>query len=150
MTSAISGKQLSGKQLSGKQQDPRPARRGWGTVPIGAAAAAVCALVLWTTLVPFGGLDLSADLGGTVKQIGALDVALVAFGVGLVGLLALRLLERFTPKAPVIWTATAAVVLVLSCVGAMGATSTAAMWGLVSLHAVVGAVIIAVGLRSRR
>lgn len=140
----------SQQQRSDKQRSHRSARPGWRGALIGAGAAAACAVVLWTALVPLGGLDLSADLGGTVKQIGALDVALVAFGAGLVGLLALRILERFTPKGLTIWTVTAAVVLVLSCGGAMAATSTAAIWALVSLHALVGAVILAVGWRSRR
>ncbi|MFT4297113.1 MAG: DUF6069 family protein [Micropruina sp.] len=129
----------------------RSNRAAWTTELVGACAAAICALVLWTTLVPLGGLDLAADLGGgTIKQIGALDVGLAAFGAGLVGLLALRLLERFTAKAVTIWTVAAGVVLAASYVGAAMATSTAAMWALVSLHTLVGVVIIAVGVRSRR
>jgi uncharacterized protein DUF6069 len=125
-------------------------RTSWSTELVGAGAAVVCALVLWTTLVPLGGVDLSADLGGSVKQIGALDVGLTALGAGLIGLLALRVLERFTPKARTIWTVTALVVLVLSYAGAAMATSTAAMWSLIGLHTLVAAVVIAVGVRSRR
>lgn len=125
-------------------------RVSWSTELVGAAAAVACALVLWATLVPLGGLELAADMGGSVKRIGALDVGLTAFGAGLVGLLALRVLERFTPKALTIWTVTAIVVLVLSCGGALMAISTAAMWALVSLHTLVAAVIVAVGRRTRR
>ncbi|MFT4226250.1 DUF6069 family protein [Micropruina sp.] len=125
-------------------------RAPWSTELVGAGAAVVCALVLWTTLVPLGGVDLSADMGGSVKQIGALDVGLTALGAGLIGLLALRVLERFTPKARTIWTITALVVLVLSYAGAVMATNTAAMWSLIGLHSLVAAVVIAVGVRSRR
>ena len=74
-------------------------RVSWSTELVGAAAAVACALVLWATLVPLGGLELAADMGGSVKQIGVLDIALTAFGAGLVGLLALRVLERFTLAA---------------------------------------------------
>ena len=125
-------------------------RVSWSTELVGAAAAVACALVLWATLVPLGGLELAADMGGSVKQIGVLDIALTAFGAGLVGLLALRVLERFTGRAVTIWTVTALVVLVLSYGGALMAVSTAAMWALIGLHSVVGAVIIAVGVRTRR
>ena len=102
-------------------------RVSWSTELVGAAAAVACALVLWATLVPLGGLELAADMGGSVKQIGVLDIALTAFGAGLVGLLALRVLERFTGRAVTIWTVTALVVLVLSYGGALMAVSTAAM-----------------------
>ena len=125
-------------------------RVSWSTELVGAAAAVACALVLWATLVPLGGLELAADMGGSVKQIGVLDIALTAFGAGLVGLLALRVLERFTGRAVNIWTVTALVVLVLSYGGALMAVSTAAMWALIGLHSVVAAVIIAVGVRTRR
>ncbi|MBP8918827.1 MAG: hypothetical protein KBG85_03900 [Micropruina sp.] len=125
-------------------------RVSWSTELVGAAAAVACALVLWATLVPLGGLELAADMGGSVKQIGVLDIALTAFGAGLVGLLALRVLERFTGRAVTIWTVTALVVLVLSYGGALMAVSTAAMWALIGLHSVVAAVIIAVGVRTRR
>lgn len=125
-------------------------RVSWSTELVGAAAAVACALVLWATLVPLGGLELAADMGGSVKQIGALDVGLTAFGAGLIGLLALRVLERFTPKARTIWTITALVVLALSYAGAVMATNTAAMWSLIGLHSLVAAVVIAVGVRSRR
>ena len=118
-------------------------RVSWSTELVGAAAAVACALVLWATLVPLGGLELAADMGGSVKQIGVLDIALTAFGAGLVGLLALRVLERFTGRAVTIWTVTALVVLVLSYGGALMAVSTAAMWALIGLHSVVAAVIIA-------
>lgn len=125
-------------------------RVSWSTELVGAAAAVACVLVLWATLVPLGGLELAADMGGSVKQIGVLDIALTAFGAGLVGLLALRVLERFTGRAVTIWTVTALVVLVLSYGGALMAVSTAAMWALIGLHSVVAAVIIAVGVRTRR
>ena len=125
-------------------------RVSWSTELVGAAAAVACALVLWATLVPLGGLELAADMGGSVKQIGVLDIALTAFGAGRLGLLALRVLERFTGRAVTIWTVTALVVLVLSYGGALMAVSTAAMWALIGLHSVVAAVIIAVGVRTRR
>ncbi len=133
---------------------PQPAvrrtRAHWSTELVGAGAAVVCALVLWTTLVLLGGLDLAVDTGGTIRQIGAADVALAAFGAGLIGLLGLRLLERFTPKARTIWTVIAVAVLIASYAGVLAATGTAAMWALVGLHTLVGVVIIAVGVRSRR
>lgn len=116
---------------------------------VAAVAAPICALVAWLLLVVVGGVDLSVAMGAGVKQVGWIEVALTAAGAGLVGLLALRLLRRFTTRARGIWTAVAVVVLVGSMLGPLSATNAAALWTLVALHAIVAAVVLAIGWRAR-
>ena len=56
-------------------------------------------------------------MGGAVKTVGALDIAITAFGAGVIGLLALRVLERLTARALTVWTVVAVAVLAVSFVG---------------------------------
>jgi hypothetical protein len=76
-------------------------------------------------------------------------VAVSAAAAGFVGMVTLRILERFTHRARALWTALVLLMAVLSLVGPLGAVTTAATWALVSLHAVVTAVVLAAGYRSR-
>lgn len=128
----------------------RRSRTPWTTDLVGAGAAAICALVLWTALVPLGGLDLAVAMNDDVTYVGAPAVAIAAFVAALGGLLALRILERFTRRALAVWTVLAVVVLAVSLAGPLGAQSLPAMLGLIGLHTTVAAVVLAIGHLSRR
>lgn len=128
----------------------RPASPPWSTDLVSAGAAVVCALVTWFCTAYLAGLDLAVRRGDEVQQISGLAVALTAAVVSLGGLSVLRLLERLTPRALTIWTVLAVVVTLVSFLGPFGATTTAATGTLLSLHAVVAAVVIASARASRR
>jgi len=118
------------------------------TVPAraGAVAAAVAAaLAVWVVVVPVLGVDLAAAPGGgPVQRVGPIAVAVGPLVAGLCGWALLALLERRTARPRRTWTITALVVLVLSLVtpisGGVGPASTAT---LLTMHLVVGAVLIA-------
>ncbi|HMQ38031.1 MAG TPA: DUF6069 family protein [Micropruina sp.] len=129
---------------------PAGVRAPWTTELMAAGAAVAAGLLGWLLLVPLGGIEIAANMGGAVKTVGALDIAITAFGAGVIGLLALRVLERLTARALTVWTVVAVAVLAVSFVGPAMAVSTPAMWALVGLHVLVAGAVIAVGRWSRR
>lgn len=136
--------------VTAAQVQQHATRVPWWVDVAGAAAAAVAALLTWVAVTSVGGVDLAAVEGGAVQHVGAVEVGLAAFVAGLVGLLALRLLGRWTPRSLTVWTWLAVAVLVVSMLGPASATSPAAAAGLVCLHIVVAAVVIATARWSRR
>lgn len=128
----------------------RQAARSWNTDLVIVAAAVVCALITWAFATQVGGVDLQVLTGGERRTVDAVAVILIAALGGLAGMLTLRVLERFTPKALPIWLAIAVVVALLSMLGPLAATSPAAAGTLVALHGVVAAVVIVGAVRSRR
>jgi len=133
------------------QTTTRPQSRvPWTSDLVVVGAATVCALVLWVTADVFGGVDLLVRSGDDVRRIGGVAVGVSAALAALVGLLVLRGLERLTRHALGVWTGLAVVVLALSVLGPLGATSTAATGTLLGLHAVVAAVVLVSAHRSRR
>ncbi|HET6562116.1 MAG TPA: DUF6069 family protein [Marmoricola sp.] len=138
--------------MSSTDQNTRnPSRVGppWSADLGGVVAAVVCALVTWGS-ARLAGVEPAVERGGEVQEIGGAAVALVAGASALVGLTALRLLERSTSRALRLWTGLAAVVTLVSLLGPLSATTTAATGTLLSLHAVVAAVVIASAHASRR
>src|SRR4051794_2683019 len=124
-------------------------RRRWFTV-LAAMAAGTAA---WTVAGPLLGVDLVVRSGGHLQHVGQLAVVLTGLVAGLVAWGVLALLERFTSHARGLWRALAAVVLVLSLAGPLGAVTTSATVALVVLHLVVGGVLIVAlpgGGRARR
>lgn len=116
-----------------------------------AGSSAVCAFVTWLVLVPWGGVDLTvAGSTGDIQRIGPVAVVIAALVAGLAGVGSLRLLERWTSRPLTIWTVAAAVILILSLLGPLGATSAAAAGSLLALHGVVAAPLIVAVHRSRR
>jgi len=116
------------------------------TRALAVAGAAAAAAVAWSIEVPLLGVRLSVKFGSmhpeTVVAGQIIGAALVA---GLLGWLLLAVLERGTPRARLIWTGAALLVLVLSLgLPAAAATTTAAAVGLVVLHLVVAATVIPV------
>ncbi|GAA2276106.1 hypothetical protein GCM10010149_18980 [Nonomuraea roseoviolacea subsp. roseoviolacea] len=107
---------------------------------IGATAAA---LAVWALAVPVAGVTLTVRTGGGAQTVGAVPVAVVSLLAGLAGWALLAVLERRAARPRRIWTITALVVCVVSLAGPLGsAAGAAATLVLLSLHLVVGAVLI--------
>jgi hypothetical protein len=130
-------------------QTPTTRRIPWRVDLATAAAAATCAVTAWLFVAVLPGLHLVVRTGADTLTVGGVEVALSAAAAGFVGMVTLRILERFTHRARALWTALVLLMAVLSLVGPLGAVTTAATWALVSLHAVVTAVVLAAGYRSR-
>ncbi|MDN3242956.1 DUF6069 family protein [Glycomyces tritici] len=111
-------------------------------------AAPAAALLLWAAAAPLGGVDLTVDQAGTPLTVGPLLIAPAALLIGFAAWGLLAVLERFTARAAMIWSITAAAVLALSLTGPLAATTTGAMLVLMGMHAVTGGVLIA-GLARR-
>jgi hypothetical protein len=114
-----------------------------------AGAAATCALVAWLFVAVLPGVDLVVRTAGGTQTVGGVAVAVSAAGAAWLGMVALRVLERFTRAALRPWTVLVVVVALLSLLGPLGAVTTSATLALASLHAVVTAVVLAAGYRSR-
>ena len=119
------------------------ARRVRGLTILTATAAAVA---LWMVVDPLAGIELEASSGGSIRQVGPIAVMFAGVAAGVAGWALLALLERVSSNARAIWTIAASVVLALSLLGTGSAVTTAATVGLVSLHLLVGGILIA-GLR---
>ena len=102
------------------------------------------ALAVWTVLVVLAGIDLRvAPGGGDPREVTHLAVTLTSLGTGLLGWGLLAVLERMARHARRIWLAVATLVLVLSLPGTGAATTAAGTGVLLTLHLVVGVMLIA-------
>ena len=136
--------------IAAARTPPAPHRvQARGLVVAGAVGAALGG---WLVTVPLLGVDLAVKPAGggtqTVTQtVGVGAVLATSLAAALLGWALLAVLERWTTRARTIWTAIAAVLLLLSLAGPLtGALTTPAAVALVALHLVVGAVLI-LGLR---
>ncbi|MGA9748381.1 MAG: DUF6069 family protein [Nocardioides sp.] len=127
-------------------------RRGvpWSTDLVIAAAAVICTTVMWLCAVQLGGVNLVVALDDEVRHISGVAVALSAGVAAILGLIALRGLERLTPKALHVWTAVTVVVAALSALGPLSAPSSEVAGTLLGMHGVVAAVVLVGAWRSRR
>ena len=121
-------------------QTPRTRRVPWRVDLATAGAAAVCATIAWLFVAVLPGVALVVRTGAGTQTVGGVAVALSAAVAAFAGMVALRGFERWSRRPVQVWTA-----LVV-----LGAVTTSATWALVSLHAVVTAVVLAAGHRSRR
>jgi hypothetical protein len=103
----------------------------------------------WVMASQVAGVDLTVGSGSGAQHIGVVSVIVTAVVVTLAASGLLRFLEARTPRGRSIWTAIAGSVAVVSLTGPLGATSLQAGLWLVSLHAVVGSVVLG-GLRRSR
>ncbi len=131
-------------------QAPRTRRVPWRVDLATAGAAAVCATIAWLFVAVLPGVALVVHTGGRTQTVGGVAVAGSAAAAALVGMAGLRVLERFTRRPVRVWTALVVLVALLSLLGPRGAVTTGAPWARVALHAVVTAVVLAAGHRSRR
>jgi hypothetical protein len=117
-----------------------------------AGGGALSAALVWIVEVPLLGIHLNFRFGaGHVQTIAVGEVIGVAVAASLLGWLLLALLERRTPHARLLWTATALVVLAASlALPLTAATATSAVAGLIVLHMAVGAAVIPAMARTAR
>ncbi|MFI6133618.1 DUF6069 family protein [Micromonospora sp. NPDC051141] len=123
----------------------RPARRRDRLLTV--LAATVATLLGWVVAVPLAGVALVARSGAGEQRVTPFAVGVSTLLAGLAGWALLALLERFTGRARTVWTAVAALVLLLSLLGPLGGGAGGpATVTLVLLHLVAGAVLVP-GLR---
>ena len=115
----------------------------WTTVLTAMAAATA----VGGFLDPILGVDLTVHQGHDVLKIENLAITLASLAAGLLGWALLELLERRTRNGRRTWTACACMVFGISLLGPLGATTPEGSVGLISLHVVVAAILVA-GLRS--
>lgn len=112
-------------------------------------ATVVCAVIAWVFVVKLPGVDLSVLLAGERRHIGLSDIVIAATVCSAAGVILLRVLERRVKNPLRLWSVIAVLVAVGSMSGTGSAVSSAATAALISLHAVVAAVVIAAAWRSR-
>ncbi len=120
---------------------PTTADRSPRTWPVALLAPAAVAAAGWLVASPLLGIDLQTGSSAHPTAItfpAAVVVSVLAAAAGL----ALRRLLRTRSNPNRTWTAVAAVVLAVSLLGPLGATSTAAVVALAALHLTVGLTII--------
>ncbi|MFI5837691.1 DUF6069 family protein [Micromonospora sp. NPDC051300] len=123
----------------------RPAHRRDRLLTVLAATAAT--LSGWAVAVPLAGVELTARSGGGEQRVTPVAVAASTLLAGVAGWALLAVLERLTGRARTVWTAVAAVVLLLSLLGPLtGGVGRPATVTLVVLHLLAGAVLVP-GLR---
>jgi len=114
------------------------------------AAAAAAALAVWCVAVPLTGATLAVAGSRGTTTIGPAAVAGTAVVAALLAWPVRAVLARSGHGPHVlVWRLTCAVVLLLSLVGPLGATTAAGSCALVAMHVAVGAVVV-VGLDPRR
>jgi len=112
--------------------------------------ATVLGLAAWLVETALLDVDLTVAIGPTLQPVTAVAVVLTALLVGLAGSVTARLLARFAGRrARTAWVVIAGLVLLLSLLGPLGATSPAAVVSLALLHLLVGLTLL-VGLRPGR
>jgi hypothetical protein len=96
------------------------------------------------------GLHLAVRSRHGTTEVGLISVLVTAAVVSTAGLALLRSLERRDPRGLGTWTLVACTVGAVSLVGPLGATTLSAGLALLSLHLVVGTVLVVGALHSRR
>ena len=115
-----------------------------------AGSAATCAVFTWLFVAVLPGVDLVVRTGAGVQTVGGVAVAVTAAAAAFMGMVVLRVLERFTHRALGVWTALVLLVALVSLLGPLGAVTASATWALITLHSVVTAVVLGAGHWSRR
>lgn len=111
--------------------------------------AMVGGLIVWMTGVALGVGDVIVDTGGAMQQVSAVSVAVAGLIAGLAGWGVRALIGKLAGNArrgQVIWLVLSGLVLLISLMGVMGATTPGAMLVLLSEHVAVGLVVM-LGLR---
>jgi hypothetical protein len=140
---ALTGERTTGaaRQASGRTTPAVGARLAWLTT----GTATVAALLLWTLVVPVGGLDLRAGgagtgSGGDAPTVGPVNVVFVAVVAGMAAwAVASRMRRRGVPRRAWLWLAGG--LLVASLAGPVSASTLASGVVLVGMHVLVGGVL---------
>ncbi|MGJ6980816.1 DUF6069 family protein [Aestuariimicrobium soli] len=113
-------------------------------------ASGLCAGLLWLVVAQLGKVSLVVPIGDEPRPV-TLPAVLGAAMIGsLVGIVALRLLERFTTKALMTWVVLACVFTLFSLIAPLGATTAAAIGTLMAMHLLVAAITVVGAVRARR
>ncbi len=111
-----------------------------------AIEAALAALVAWTFWTAVGDVELTVGTGSGARDVGVAGVLATALVVAVAGALTLRAFESKAARGRTWWTVLAAAVWLLSFLGPLGAEDSSARIALLSLHLVVGGIVL-FGLR---
>jgi hypothetical protein len=130
-------------------QSEEKSRVAWSTDLAILIPAAICPLALWVCAVTWADMELTVTAGDRTREVGAVAVALTGGLSALLAVSVLRALERRTSEAVRIWTLVCLAGFVVSLAGPMTATSWEAAGTLTAMHAIVAAVIIGSGRRTR-
>lgn len=125
----------------------RPTRLRQRLLAVGVAVFG--AVLIWLVAVPAVGIDLKGPAGpGSTELEPIILPAVIAMSLGasLAGWALLATLERFVSRARTIWTATAAVVLVISLGGPLlgAGVPASSRLTLAALHIFVGGVLLTI------
>jgi hypothetical protein len=113
-------------------------RNRWLTV----LAAMAVATALGGVYDPVLGVDLVVGADGGERRVENLAITLTSLVVGLLGWGLLELLEKRSARPRRTWTLIATAVLLVSLLGPLGAATAGAALALLSLHLVVGGILI--------
>lgn len=130
-----------------RQADSGTTGRGDLVVVLTAVLGAAATWAVWTQAF---GVELVADTGSGSREIGPAAVVLTTLVVAAAGVGLRRLLEAKLTRGRRWWTVTAVAVWLVSMLGPLGATTAGAVLALVSLHVVVGTVVVVGLLRPGR
>ena len=120
-------------------------RRADHVLALVATGSTGLAWVMWHA----SGIDLAVHAGAGTQTVGLISALVTAAVASVAGLGLLRVLEGRVAHALRAWTAVACLVWLLSLFGPLGAVSVSAGLALLSLHMVVGSVVV-LGARSSR
>lgn len=112
-------------------------------------AATLAALAVWVIGMMAGVGDVVVDTGTAMQQVTIVSVGVATLVVGFAGWGVRALIGKVTgsaARARVVWSVLSALVLLVSLVAVMGATTTGALVVLIAEHLIVG-VILMLGLR---
>lgn len=125
-----------------------PRQVPWRAV-VGVACTALAATIAWAFVGPIAGVDLAVHDAGGAREVGVVSVIVSTVLIALAGGALLRWWQRRSASGTRRWTWFALGVAVLSLLGPTSADTLQSGMALVSLHAVVAAVVI-VGLNRSR
>ena len=135
--------------VTNTEQARRTARFGrLGQRALVVAVAVVATVLVWVIGEPLLGHDLVVVAPGQpVTDLGPAEIAFVALGSGLLGWVALAVLERITTHAVLIWTIAAFVVLAVSFVPFADVDASGGSKVVLALTHVAVAAVLVPGLR---
>lgn len=105
-------------------------------------AAMSAASLLYAIAGPILGINLEVRVGTGVQTVEGLTVVVSSLVVGLAGWGLLTVLRKLTAHGSTSWRVVASLVLVVSLLGPLGATSLAAGAVLIAMHLVVGGLLL--------
>lgn len=120
-------------------------------VGLGVVVATVAVgVATWIIVTRVGSQRLQADAGGQLTSIGLVQVAIVTTVTATLGMLSLAWLSRRLRRGRLMWGATACGILLISFAGALSGVAPHDRVGLMALHVVTGAMVIAGGVLATR